>query len=202
MCTLTNVVGVLAATFATVCLVPQAFRLLRSGFAGGVSFPASVLTVLSSAAWLAYSFAVRDLVQIVTNLLGTVVALLIVGALVRMGRSSRELAVSAAGSLVYAAGTAFAWLAGGLTGVSLVAVVTAFVRLAPMVHATFSRPDISGLSPATCVLNLLGSVTWLAYGALTHQPALIWPQIVFVIVNGAILLKRCPPALPVRRRSL
>jgi MtN3 and saliva related transmembrane protein len=57
---LIEAIGVLAATLTTLCLVPQAVKIIRKKETRAISLPATALSAVSFLLWLVYGAAIID----------------------------------------------------------------------------------------------------------------------------------------------
>jgi len=181
--------GVLAIVFHQVRTWPQTVRILKRRNAEGVSVLTWSLVLACNVTWFVYGIVFGDAVLVVNGVFTVAGAAAILLAMARHG-------AAAAGQVLWLAlatvafDLALYWLA-GQAALGTFAVGIAMMMFAPQVIKVFRAP-VSGISPMTWILILTSSVTWLAYGFASDQPAIlvshcvIFPCAVVVLARIAV----------------
>lgn len=182
--------GVLGITSPALTIgrgAPQAVRLIRSE-AAGVSVGTWIQAVVLAEMWAAYGFLAHVQAEVVTNIPGGVLALLVVLLMgYRTGTTAKVLAVTSALG-VGAAGLIIGSVAYNDPGiVSVVAVVGAVGLYLPQLIKLFRSPEVAGVSLASWAIALLGTISWTAYGVVVHKLPVILPNLVMLPSSLAIV---------------
>ncbi|WP_412745289.1 SemiSWEET transporter [Krasilnikovia sp. MM14-A1004] len=182
-----SVLGWLGAALSIALPWPQVWRSCVQRHTTGLSATAAWLTFALPIGWITYGLLSGERVQVITNTvtggasLAVLVALLVAR---RELRTGRMLAASAGGAIVMLSaalgcGAAAALLPGSGRVISdllgMVLVATSIVSAVPQPLALLRdrTQDLTGLSRLRWRLTAGAAASWLAYGALTGQPA-VW----------------------------
>ncbi len=192
--------GVLGITSPALTIgrgAPQAGRLLRSS-AAGVSVATWIQALLLGELWAAYGFFAHVQAEVVTNIPGAVLAIVVVVLVgIRTGTTSRVLALaSACGALagvLIVASAAFK----DLSLVSVPAVVGAVGLYLPQLVKLFRSAEVAGVSLMSWVLAFLATSSWSAYGIVVHKLPVVLPNVV-MLPSSLVIVAR---VLVLRRRS-
>ncbi|MGA3352591.1 MAG: PQ-loop domain-containing transporter [Acidimicrobiales bacterium] len=185
--TAAGVLGISSPALTIGRAAPQAVRIIRSG-AAGVSVWTWIQAIFLAEVWGAYGFLFHVQAEVVTNIPGGVLALLVVILVgYRTGATAKVLALTSACSLA-AAALIIASVAYGVPRVvSLVAVVGALGLYVPQLVKLFRSPEIAGVSLASWQLALLGTISWIAYGIVVHKLPVVLPNVVMLPSSLAIV---------------
>src|SRR4051794_8043768 len=209
--TMTAALGFAAAALSISLVWPQVWLSCRRGRTRGLSPTACWLGVALNLCWLTFGLLTGDPAQIVTNIVvgagnSAVLAALLISQpqlrtpalLLRSAAGAAVLAALAVGSIgaVVALGAAPGAVATALGAViSVVAAGAACVQ--PLTLLRNRVQDLSGLSAVRWRLGAGANASWLSYGLLRHEPAvLLSAGIGFggaVVVCG-LLTRRAAPA--------
>lgn len=177
--------GWLLAASATAIVVPQLFRVLRTGLVEGVSLRACVLAILAMIAWSGFTLGRRDWPALASSL-GPLCVWLACAALVARRRGALVPVVFA-----IAGGTLAVVLAGTYaTGFELLAVAGSLLWVVPQAWTAFRDHDLSGVSVTTYLLLAAENFGWLLYAAYTST-----------IAYGVAPLVQLPLALIIATRA-
>ncbi|GAB1693709.1 SemiSWEET transporter [Krasilnikovia sp. M28-CT-15] len=182
-----SVLGWLGAALSIALPWPQVWRSCVQRHTTGLSATASWLTFALPIGWITYGLLSGERVQVVTNTITGTASLAVLVALLgarRELRTGRMLAGSAGAAVVMLAtalgcGAAAALLPGSgrviadFLGTVLVAASIMSAVPQPLALLRDRTQDLSGLSPLRWRLTAGAASAWLAYGALTGQPA-VW----------------------------
>ena len=176
-----ELLGWLASLVYLARLLPQPFRLARTGVPVGISTIAAMNAVISDVAWIAYGLQAGLVPVWLVAVIGVVPGVWTVALLrgeIRRGdvlRSGIWLAV-----IGLAAAT-------GALGVILAASV--LVNMGPQVAKAIRSSDLRGLSAFTWLIAIGDGLLWGAYGAVVDDQALVGYGVVLV-TSALIVLVR------------
>lgn len=173
-----ELIGWLASVLFISRLLPQPFRLVRTGLPEGVSPLAAMNAVISETAWLIYGLQ-AGLVPVWAVSVAALVPGIWTVVLLR-GRVRRHHLVRAG---LWLAVIALAWAAGVL-GVILGG--TVLVSVGPQVWTALRERDLRGLSVYTWLLAIGDALMWGAYGLAVDDPALL--GYAAVLVTSAVIV--------------
>jgi uncharacterized protein with PQ loop repeat len=169
--------AIAASAVFLVRLLPQPIRLARSGVAAGTSAAASLNSVVSALAWIAYGL-VEGLPVVWAVSVAALIPCTWQAVLLRRQTTGRDLlAVSGFIAALAVAGVL------GVLGVALAG--TVLVTTGPQVHRALREPDLSGIARATWWVAIVDAVTWGAYGWAISDPALVG---YFIALLGAAIV--------------
>lgn len=179
-----------------VSMVPQVLRARRTRVTEGLSTATVLLTLAVFALWATYGIGIADWAQIVNNVVGLGLYLLLADVVaVETGVIKRwhGPAVALAVLIVSAAGAAIA------APVAAAAVGTALglVTKVPQVHLALRNGPLWGLDPWAVILGLATAVLWLIYGLVVADVAVIVSSVIGSALQLVIVWRR----LPVRRTA-
>lgn len=170
---LVSLLAGLASTVFILRLLPQPFRLARSGVDDGVSPLAALNAVVAAAAWTAYGLSAGLWAVWVVSLVALVPGVWTV-ALLRSTTRRSDVAWAGLWVLVIAASVLV-----GAEG--FVLACTVGVTSAPQVWKVLTDRELSGVSAAAWWLACLDAVVWGAYGLAVGDG----PLIGYAVVLGA-----------------
>jgi uncharacterized protein with PQ loop repeat len=145
-------------------LLPQPFRLARTGVAAGVSALAAINATISAGAWLAYGVSAGLPVVWGVSILALVPGIWTAILLRREVRPGDGLGAAALTAALVVAAVAHA------LGVALAASV--LVTAGPQVWRAVRANDLTGIAPTTWWVAVLDALSWGAYGLVIGDLAL------------------------------
>jgi uncharacterized protein with PQ loop repeat len=155
-------IAVLAATvLATVGLLPQVAKLIRTRVPDGVSITWAGFGVVTNTAWAVYLIsqelwlAVPSVVMVVAGYAATFLVL------ARLGTPWNRAVALGAGWAVVLVGTG---LATGWAGLGTLLGFSYIVQVAPGLWVAYRTPQPKGISPATWTIALVEGLLWGYYG--------------------------------------
>ena len=178
--------GFAGGVIGTVQAFPQAIRIRKLGHGFGVSIASWAMMYARSAAWLGYSIATLLTPLILSNLVATIAAALVVVAL--MEKKPANWAGLIGGGLALIA--AFAVLPVEITNPVLL-FVTLFVRVPQLVKTWQTRNSgkVSAMSMSSLALSVISLGCWLIYFVAREQHFLLLTTSIalgFTLVISAI----------------
>lgn len=162
----------LAALAATVLsgsrLLPQIWKLARTGDTSGISLSFATCGLVSEAGWLSYSVdrSLWEAVPDAAMLVGVYALMMGVQLKVAAGQTRGLLLAGA-----WAAALAGAWVLGGGVLLGVVLPVGLAVQLMPAVWSVYRCDSPSGVSLATWILTVAESALWCWYAAASGDRA-------------------------------
>ncbi|MDR1387945.1 MAG: hypothetical protein LBJ44_10270 [Propionibacteriaceae bacterium] len=167
-----TVLGWLAAASSAAVALPQLVHLWRDHRSGGVSLLLWQLTMCTSIGWTMHGFRDAQANIVVPNALGTVIAGLVLGAIL----SDRDLDWRRVYPPAVLAGFAV-----GATDWLVSAVVFGLIMLVPALVGQISQgrglvghPDIRGVSAGYLAVNLLVQALWFAWSVGAQDGSIMW----------------------------
>ena len=140
--------------------------------------------------WAAYGFLAHVQAEVVTNIPGGLLALLVVVLVAkRTANTAKVLMITSvcglcAGAFIV---VSIALDARGL--VSVVAVAGAIGLYLPQLVKLFRHTEVAGVSLMSWTIALAGTVSWTAYGVVVHKLPVILPNIVMLPSSLGIVLR-------------
>lgn len=180
---LIQALGFLGGAIGTIQAFPQAWRIRKLGHGFGVSVTSWILMYARSAAWLGYSFAALLLPLILSNVLATVAAALVVVALMAHSLKNWLLLVGGGSAIALA----FALLPMEFTNPILL-FITLFVRV-PQLRKTWQlrrSGRVSAMSMGSLALSLASLLSWEIYFIALNQSFLILTTSIALVFTLAI----------------
>lgn len=179
-----DALGWLGSVLYLARLVPQPFRLWRTGQPHGVSVQAALNAVTSGVAWLLYGLA-AGLLPVWVVMLPAIPLDLSMTWLLRRSIGPKQLLWTAG----WAAVLAGSWVIGGagLLGTMLGASVV--INHAPSVWAAIRGGELHGIAPATWWLSLADAALWGGYGLIERDPALIAYGLILFTAGVTVLVR-------------
>ncbi|MGA2528361.1 MAG: hypothetical protein ABSG36_04260 [Acidimicrobiales bacterium] len=192
--------GVLGITSPALTMgrgAPQAVRLVRSG-AAGVSVGTWIQALVLAELWSAYGFLAHVQAEVVTNIPGGVLAIVIV---VLVGRRTSTtlrvltlttvLGAVASTLIVLSVVSRAQWI------VSVPAVVGAVGLYLPQLIKLIRYTEVAGVSLMSWVIAFFATGSWTAYGIVIHKLPVVLPNVVMIPSALGIVVRVCL----LRRRS-
>ena len=188
MSTLATLMGLCAVVLAVALSVPQVVKLLRTGHAAGVSVAATANSTISFGAWTVYAAVVQDGWLFASSLVGLPGQALAVCIAWRCGAERRQLWLPVTWLALLGAVTASDVVLGtGLAAVVVGASVLWYVT--PALVQAWRSPDVSGIAAGSWWVLVAEGAIFLAYGAVTGEPAMTVYGIVCLLGSGGVLLR-------------
>lgn len=180
-----DLLGYVGAAVGVSVTVPQTLAVLRARSGAGVSADTWSISTASSAVWLAYGLAISSPPQVPGNVLGTLGAALLVGALVRCRavRPGRPVAVVALVALAAVAG----YLLDGPAALGWLGTALSVGMRLPQLAVTVRGHAGEALAPLSWVLSGVSGVCWTAYGLATQDPPVVATS-AFAVVAAAVIV--------------
>jgi uncharacterized protein with PQ loop repeat len=178
-------------------LVPQPWRIWRTGASDGVSWLAVANGIVSTSGWLAYGVAVGRPVLWVPSLVALVpevVTLVLLGA--RPPDARRALLFGG-----WLATVALAWPIGGDALLGAVIGLGVLMGVMPAVVAAVTGDRLDGIARRTWQIALLDAALWGAYGLGTSEPLTTFYGIVLGAGSLVILWRLRVTRLAAARRA-
>ena len=200
---LSSLLGLSGTLLIIATTVPQTWRTCARGQTAGLPIGRPWVLVQISAAWLGYGLYGGGPFQIVTNvctgLMGVAILLRLLPATPPAQRRNRWWVGSTAGVLL-----AIGWLGqtGGQEGVGLLAAAMSIIICGPQLLILLRHPhlDSTGVSRASCWLQLAGCASWCGYGLLRGEPPVWLPNLIILptVAWTLVLLRQAPARTLVR----
>ncbi|GAA3395714.1 SemiSWEET family transporter [Cryptosporangium minutisporangium] len=182
------VLGWVATILAIGFNLPQAHRSCVRGMVGGIPPARLWLSLQNSVLWLFYGLSGAGAVQIVCNAVNSVIGIAILVTVYRLMPKARRTAPRWALGLTGVLLIAIALNAvGGPAAVGTAAALATVLPGIPQLVALVRNPDVSGLSPVSCILGVACTTAWLAHGILLGDAA-IWAPNVWQLFMGTLVL--------------
>ena len=183
-----GVLGWIATVLAIGFNLPQAHRSCVRGMVSGIPPARLWLSLQNSVLWLFYGLSGAGAIQIVCNAVNSVIGLLILITVYRLTPAARRTAPRWALGLIGVLLVAVALNSiGGPAAVGTVAALATVLPGIPQLVALVRNPDVSGLSPVSCVLGLVCTMAWLGHGALRGEAA-IWAPNLWQLFMGVTVV--------------
>ncbi|MGA8209111.1 MAG: SemiSWEET family transporter [Nocardioidaceae bacterium] len=186
--------GLAASALSLYAPVPQIVRALRTRSAEGLVWSSLVLSLMTFTVWVVYAVAVADHIQIVNNVLGLVLLVVMAQAALRAGTSGSYWSAALAVLATAVACTLLVGLTSPWT-LALLGTVASSSRLFPQARLAMSGASLWGLCPWSTLLGWLGMASWVAYGLVVGDLGVTVASGLAVVMQSAIVACR----LPVRR---
>ena len=181
------ITGLATAVLAFAFGFPQWFRVRRTGSVAGISLASVTNSLVSTAAWLVYGLAIKDVWVTTTSIVGLPATVATLVAVMRRSDDREGMWVPAAYAGILAAAAALTpWLPAvfpALLGMSILWFAV------PAAVTAWGSPDVEGLAQGTWWLLVLDGVIAGAYGVLANVPAYLVYAVV-AIVGAAVVLTR------------
>jgi len=187
------VLGWVATILAIGFNLPQAHRSVVRGKVGGIPPARLWLSLQNSMLWMFYGLSGAGAVQIVCNAVNSAIGILILVTVYRMMPAARRTAprwaLGLTGVLLVAVGLNSV---GGPAAVGTAAALATVLPGIPQLVSLVRNPDVSGLSPVSCVLGVVCTTAWLGHGILRSDAAIWAPNIwqLFMGTTVVVLLAR------------
>ncbi|MHB8467148.1 MAG: hypothetical protein ACYDH6_11620 [Acidimicrobiales bacterium] len=181
MAPIETLLALVASTIFLIRLLPQPFRLARTGVAAGVSAVAALNALVSDGAWLAYGLSAGLPVVWMVSIAAMVPGLWTVVLLRRDTRASDGIAAAAVLAVLGLAAVADVF--------AVALALTVIVTSGPQVWKAIRDRDLSGLAPATWWVAIADGLAWGSYGVVVHDPAL-QGYCVVLVTSAVIVLVR------------
>jgi len=181
---LASLLGILGTVIGLVRAMPQLVRLLRAREAHGVSVDTAAVSALISCGWVAYGLLTRQLLVVIASCPSAVIFTLVAVFALRFGRSAREFRIAPLWLVVLL----LAGLIGGKNGLGLVLPVSILAANLPQVRVAWREESLAELSLGTWFLSLADGLTWLFYGILRADAAILLSASFQVLTSGTIVV--------------
>ncbi|MFG1928456.1 SemiSWEET family transporter [Cryptosporangium sp. NPDC048952] len=203
------VLGWVATVLAIGFNLPQAHRSCVRGKVSGIPPARLWLSLQNSMLWLFYGLSGAGAIQVVCNAVNSTIGILILVTVYRLTPAARRTAprwaLGMAGVLLVAVGLNEV---GGPAAVGTVAALATVLPGIPQLASLLRNPDVSGLSPVSCVLGLVCTLAWLGHGVLRGDAAVWVPNVWQLFMATTVLYfvarshRRSRAITPIERRAL
>lgn len=181
-----SVIGWTVAILGIAMPVPQFVRLVRERTSAGLSLLAWQIWLAAGISWSVHGILNRDLVVLLPNFLGGIIALLIV-LLIRRNRILGWWPVLRITLLVCAIAIGLRVGVGPAAFGSFMAIPQAIGCLGQL-GDVIEKPDLSGVSVTYLALTAFCQVLWVSFGALKPDISVLITGCVMLVMSGLTLV--------------